>query len=238
MRTSKVVELLRAQGRQVSVYKRPDGGLRITKIDGIKFTLSEGNNFARQLVGEDLGRTMYEQRRRASIPALEGKRRQKAKRPSLTIRKKDTSEIKRQKQQVKRALRKARKSMKTKKISAEQVVKKIKREGYSKTAKGLLNTARHEAGLAYAGQVVALRDFVAVVYEMANLDSSKETSLLDSNREWFADAYISFAYNALYEIQKGIKEGRDYSILYTMSLEVLDAINEGIAEGKTIYNSL
>lgn len=238
MRTSKIVSLLREQGHRVSVYKRPDGGIRITSIDGVKFSLSEGNNFGRELVNAPVSSKSYTQRRKASQYAVEGKKRQRLKMPSLTIRKKDTAKQKKEKQAVKKALAKARKvSGEKHRISAEQVVKKVKREGYSKTASSLLNTARHEAGLSYDSQVDALVEFLVMVFQSANLDYSNERSVILSNKEAFSDKFILIIYSDLYEVQKKLKEGASQEQLITLKTEVQRDIAAAVREGREIYNA-
>lgn len=236
MKTAKVVELLRQQGHKVSTYKRPDGGIRITKIDGIKFSLSDGNAFGRELVNAPQSVQEYTQRRKASQYALEGKKRQKAKMPSLTIRKSDSAKRKKEKRAVKRALQKARKVMRESAPTTEQISKKIKREGYTRTATKLLNTARHTAGLSYPEQVDSLRDYLMMVFEQAGMDYSNEVALLNANREHFADKFIKLAYEDLYELQKAVRDGRP-QLLEGLRAQVSQALAQGALQGYEIYKS-
>ncbi len=239
MRTSKVVEQLRNQGHKVSVYKRPDGGIRITKIDGIKFTLSEGNAFARELIGKPSSAASHEQRQKARQEALKGKKRQKAKMPSLTIRKGDSAERRREKRELKKAVQKARKVLRksNKKLGAEQISKKIKREGYKKAASRILNTARHEAGLAYEAHVTALIDYMKMVYKEAGLDCEYEVAILNQNKEHFADSFIKIVYQDIYQIVKGVREGWDTAIINSLTIQVTNDVNAGVQEGLDIYNT-
>lgn len=54
MRIKQVIETLREKGFNVSFYKRKDGGIRITRINGQTFRGSQGNTEARKIVGTDL----------------------------------------------------------------------------------------------------------------------------------------------------------------------------------------
>ena len=180
MTIKKVVEALRAQGHKVKVYVRPDGGQRITKIDGLKFSVSgnEGNDFGRGLIGDTLTKKQYEQRRTIQPLAQEGKQatitpfyvnkkgrkvtRKNAKKPqSLTIRKGDTA----QEKAIKRRIRKLRKKLKEhgQKTTAKILRGRIKRYGLEDTLKVLANKTRKDAGIAYPASVESYEDYLIMV---------------------------------------------------------------------------
>lgn len=63
MKLIKVVEKLRAEGHTVTTKKRTDGGIKITSIDGVKFSGIKGNTTARAMSGEKLSTQQLAQRR-------------------------------------------------------------------------------------------------------------------------------------------------------------------------------
>lgn len=63
MKLIKVVEKLKAEGHQVTIKKRTDGGIKITSIDGVKFSGIKGNTTARAMTGEKLSTQQLAQRR-------------------------------------------------------------------------------------------------------------------------------------------------------------------------------
>lgn len=233
MTIKKVVEALRAQGHKVKVYVRPDGGQRITKIDGIKFSVSgnEGNDFGRGLIGDTLTKKQYEQRRTIQPLAQEGKQatitpfyvnkkgrkvtRKNAKKPqSLTIRKGDTA----QEKAIKRRIRKLRKKLKEhgQKTTAKVLRGRIKRYGLEDTLKVLANKTRKDAGIAYPASVESYEDYLIMVqgrYGYASLDSlvRNVTSILELNKRRLSDVLFSGdmsrgIYPIIYEVEKICKD--------------------------------
>lgn len=233
MTIKKVVEALRAQGHKVKVYVRPDGGQRITKIDGIKFSVSgnEGNDFGRGLIGDTLTKKQYEQRRTIQPLAQEGKQatitpfyvnkkgrkvtRKNAKKPqSLTIRKGDTA----QEKAIKRRIRKLRKKLKEhgQKTTAKVLRGRIKRYGLEDTLKVLANKTRKDAGIAYPASVESYEDYLIMVqgrYGYVSLDSlvRNVTNFLELNKRRLADVLFSGdmsrgIYPIIYEVEKICKD--------------------------------
>ena len=233
MTIKKVVEALRAQGHKVKVYVRPDGGQRITKIDGIKFAVggNEGNDFGRGLIGDSLTKKQYEQRRTIQPLAQEGKQatitpfyvnkkgrkvtRKNAKKPqSLTIRKGDTA----QEKAIKRRIRKLRKKLKEhgQKTTAKVLRGRIKRYGLEDTLKVLANKTRKDAGIAYPASVESYEDYLIMVqgrYGYASLDSlvRNVTNVLELNKRRLADVLFSGdmsrgIYPIIYEVEKICKD--------------------------------
>lgn len=233
MTIKKVVEALRAQGHKVKVYVRPDGGQRITKIDGLKFSVSgnEGNDFGRGLIGDTLTKKQYEQRRTIQPLAQEGKQatitpfyvnkkgrkvtRKNAKKPqSLTIRKGDTA----QEKAIKRRIRKLRKKLKEhgQKTTAKVLRGRIKRYGLEDTLKVLANKTRKDAGIAYPASVESYEDYLIMVqgrYGYASLDSlvRNVTSILELNKRRLSDVLFSGdmsrgIYPIIYEVEKICKD--------------------------------
>lgn len=57
---------LERRGYKVTFYRRPDGAIRISSINGQHYKLSEGNKAARSITGKYLSRKQITQRRKAS----------------------------------------------------------------------------------------------------------------------------------------------------------------------------
>lgn len=249
MTGKQVAENLREEGHKIEVYVRPDGGIRITKIDGIKFSKSnsDGVNFARGLLGENLSKKAYEQRRANEQATREGKQRQRMKYPTLTIRKCDTPETRKKKLAVKRKLRKARRH---RKVNMRQVSQKLRREGYEKTITSLENIAKHDAGLAYESAVEALADFTKEILEQAGeeMRAARCFDKLVANKQAFPDASIVATYDTLYDVQQTIhymaasatdQEAADWLARLTMQCKTVEhTIDDGVTEGKELYKNL
>lgn len=245
MRAIDVVKLMRSKGHKITIYKRPDGGIRVTGIDGIKFSSSnsEGINFLRESAKINISEKAYRQKRANEQVAREGKQRQKMKYPSLTIRKGDSKSVRQMKRRTKNALKRARKYRKT---NMRQVSQRIRREGYERTIEALDNIARKESGLAYAKNVENLADFVLITLESAwRTAKGRELHLhLIHNSETFLDTAIGYCNEVLYDIQKIVRESEQGD--GTMNMAQIDAlimqlsatIEDGIREGKKIYKDL
>lgn len=65
-----IVDEYKAQGHIVFYERRNDGGIRITRIDGLKFSGTKGNSFLRYITGNQLSQSQIEQRKK---PAEERK---------------------------------------------------------------------------------------------------------------------------------------------------------------------
>ena len=65
-----IVDEYKAQGHIVFYERRNDGGIRITRIDGLKFSGTKGNSFLRYITGNQLSQKQIEQRKK---PAEERK---------------------------------------------------------------------------------------------------------------------------------------------------------------------
>lgn len=182
MTTRKIVEELEKQGHNVKVYERPDGGLRITEIDGIKFPSSnnKGNDFARNLLNEHLSEKQKKHIRENLPKAQEGKQRTKLpsrarrnpknpkkpytppKKPqSFSPRKGDTEEEK----ELKRKIRNIRNKLGRRGFITDINILwlSLQRDGLQRLYEKLVHIARKQAGLAYPKAVDALHDYIQVM---------------------------------------------------------------------------
>lgn len=245
MKAIDIVKKLRSEGHKISIYKRPDGGIRVTKVDGIKFSKgnSEGTNYIRELAKVNLSEKQYTQRRKNEQAARDGKRRQKAKMPSLTFRKGDSKETRKNKRAVKKALKRARKY---RTVNMRQVSQRLKREGYGSTIKALENISRKESGLAYPANVDNLGDFIKMVLADAGQTTKGETiaNKCYRNNQWFADTGIQRANSVLYMIQKVLRDAwaGDGSINMTEIIGLINQLNTiiemAIIDGERIYKDI
>lgn len=74
MNVKKMISALTAKGYNVGVYHRPDGGVRITSINGVKYGSSggAGNNAARKILGVSLTAKQKAQRSIAGKASAKG----------------------------------------------------------------------------------------------------------------------------------------------------------------------
>lgn len=91
MQVRDMVQALTNQGHLVTYYIRPDGGLRITSIDGQRFSISgnAGNDAARKMLGTSLTAQQKSQRATAAVEAAKGHKVSPMK-PKLTGKEKKT----------------------------------------------------------------------------------------------------------------------------------------------------
>lgn len=183
MTTRKIVKELAKQGHKVKVYERPDGGLRITEIDGIKFPSSnnKGNDFARNLLNEHLSEKQKKHIRENLPKAQEGKQQTKKppktrrdprnpKKPlkapktkpqSLSPRRTDTRAEKR----LKNKIRRIRHMLKVHGVTTDldTIWQSLHRDGLQRLYEKLAHVARKEAGLVYPKAVDTLISYIEVV---------------------------------------------------------------------------
>lgn len=135
---NKVVYLLREQGHSVETYRRPDGGVRITAIDGMRFAKSgaEGNNLGRSMTGTFMSKAQTIQRKRANRAVIRFTAKQK-------------KIIQKAQRQVKKA---SKKQGDTYRLKAKAIKQNIKRVGWKAALKTIKNVLRHKLGGAYEAE--------------------------------------------------------------------------------------
>lgn len=132
---NKVIYQLREQGHSVETYRRPDGGVRIIGIDGMKFAKSgaEGNNLGRSMTGTFMSKAQISQRRKANkavIRFTESQRRI----------------VKKAQRMVKKIGKKTKDSYR---LLAKNLKQRIKKEGWKAAKKAISNILIHKQGGAY-----------------------------------------------------------------------------------------
>lgn len=74
MTIRQIINVMKQVGYDVSFYVRKDGGIRITKINGQRFTGSKGNVRAREITGEQLSEARSKQLKKiAPTESMKGK---------------------------------------------------------------------------------------------------------------------------------------------------------------------
>lgn len=137
-----VVDYLRGRGVNITFKERPDGSLRITSIDGIRYAGSEGNNKARERAGMDMTAAQKEQRRKAQPKAVEGT---KLKEPSLTIKERERLRVENRKRQ----------KLGLESLTAKQARQAKKDDGNLRAMlKRSANARIHAAGYAYRASIL------------------------------------------------------------------------------------
>lgn len=223
MRTINVVKALRNQGHSVSYVTRVDGGVRIYSVDGIKFSKSnsDGNNFARELADLNLTAKQYSQRRESGGVALKlSKARKTQNLPSLSVRKADKSKTRKQKVDLRKAVRKLNKLRKEHGQKAFDPVKlrqRIRRHGYGETLKSVKNIMLKNAGIAYPRATESFREYLDELNGRYNhvrlselIDRVKDA--LDSANNLIMDSTLKHLYEEFYDIEKQLRDGDGKSV--------------------------
>lgn len=145
MQVRDMVQALTDKGHLVTYYVRPDGGLRITSIDGERFSISgnAGNERARKILGTSLSARQKSQRATAALEAKQG---------HLV-----TSQKPRLSKSEKKALKKANVALK--KLGKEKIGAKQARQSRGRSTstkefvRKLKSQVRHHIGIAYSKNV-------------------------------------------------------------------------------------
>lgn len=137
-----VVDYLRGRGVNITFRERPDGSLRITSIDGIRYAGSEGNNKAREEAGMEMSAAQKEQRRKAQPKAVEGTKLKEE--PSLTTKERERLRIENKK----------RRKVGLEGLTAKQARRAKKDDGNLRAMlKRSANARIHAAGYAYRASI-------------------------------------------------------------------------------------
>ena len=197
-----VVGQLRRQGHRITYKVRKDGSIRITSIDGRKFSsrLSQGNMAARAMAGKPMSERALHQRKQYSSRIKNKK-----------IPKKKTTlspELRRALRRTQRAIRKAKQgTASTGTVSAANVRRVVEEEGEEVALRKMERAIRYFQGYAYEENVDALLARVKQVGEgLARGDRALAKRMkelyktIESKREVFREAWILPIRNIIYDI--------------------------------------
>lgn len=190
MTTRQLVSELQQRGSTVKYTIRKDGGIRITNIDGVRYTGSTGNIVARSLVGVKLSERRTKQLEKIRI---------QGNKPTRTLSEAETKELRK----TQRLLRKLGKGTTTKKSFLEFRQK----EGSERAFQSLKNIQRWARGIAYEGQAYALAERL---YKGSALSDNPEkwramaekVIRLAKNEKLTNDQVVEI-YNKMYRIEEG-----------------------------------
>lgn len=190
MTTRQLVSTLQQKGYSVKYTVRKDGGIRITNIDGVRYTGSIGNTVARNLIG-----TKLSERRAKQLEKIT----KQGNKPTRTLSDIETKELRK----TQRLLRKLGKGTTTKKSFLEFRQK----EGSARALQSLKNIQRWAKGIAYEGQAYALAERL---YKGASLSDNPEKwrAMADkvirlAKNEKLTNDQVVEIYNTMYRIEEG-----------------------------------
>lgn len=220
MTLRKIVESMRAKGVKVDYYVRKDGSIRITRINGAKYSprRSEGNIALRAMAGQSLSERKKTQQTR-QLSSIAAKRPKKA--STYARRPRKTPLSKEIKAQIRRVQRLARKNATDKEryatVTTKTVRGHIEAMGEEKTLRHLKRLELHFRGLAYPEAILALADRLA---DMGNKTGSMRVLELSMKvrRAAYANVITETSLQAIlakcYDTERAINagEGQDVQI--------------------------
>ena len=141
---------LKKRGHKVKFTVRKDGSIRITEIDGVKYPASQGNAYARQILGVQLSGRRQAQLDKISLP--KGKKRKKKGKAEPSEEEKDL------RKRTKRVQRIWRENKQEGTISWKNVEWTLHHFGYREAKERLEQSERYAKGLAYPANLQAYCD--------------------------------------------------------------------------------
>ena len=205
-----IVGQLRRQGHRIIYKVRKDGSIRITSIDGRKFSsrLSQGNMTARAMAGKPMSERALHQRRQYSN-RIRKHRIPKKKRAPLS------PELKKAIRRAQRVIRKATQGGKTVgTISTANVRHVLENEGEEAAINKLERAVRYFQGYAYEENVDALLMRVHMLQNQFRQSDAAVAAQLErlygkilAKRAVFREAWINPTYTVLYDIERAGARG-------------------------------
>ena len=201
MQIKEIIKELQDLGMSVSFYKRKDGGIRITRINGETFRGSTGNQKARSIVGATLSEAQTRALAKLTTPKGKGSynKRRKAALDEET------------KKRIKRLQRQYRKSGKKEGKPTQRNYRYILKTKGKKEADRLLAQAeRRILGLAYTENVDALLSRIASdLYKKKDKAMKEAYNKIKEYRENFKEKWIPWIYEILYDWERGLISGEE-----------------------------
>lgn len=205
MTIKNIIKELEDIGYNVSFYKRKDGGIRITRINGETFKGSSGNKKARNIVGATLTEAQARALGRLKTPTGKGSYNKRRKAPI-------DEETKKQIQKLQRIYRKSGKTEGKPTIRNYRYI--LKTKGKKEADRLLKQSERRILGYAYTENVDALLSRLAM--DISKLEGKEDVSYLRraydkilSMRESFPDKKIYPIYEILYDLERHFIEAPD-----------------------------
>ena len=194
MTTKELITALRGKGHKVTARKRTDGGWIITKIDRTKYIGAEGNQKAREILGEKISAKTLSQYRDNVSSYIRGKKKQR------------TLE-ERVKAELRKVQRVWRKNKVQGKITALNVKRHIAEYGMEEAMNYLKRQTRYGQGYAYDKNVEYLAQYVEEMSESIENEELKEqaktcASIIRAYTDSFKDQWIPIIYSIWYKVRE------------------------------------
>lgn len=183
MKLLDVVKKLQSKGTSIKYRIRPDGGIVITEVEGVKFKAKKGNVFVRELSGVKLTEKQQNiiNKNRRTLPVL-----------SKTVQRKIAK--------AQRAWRSGTHG-KQGKITTKRVRKNIELFGEEQALKSLEQQERYSKGYAYYENIDHLIDRLSGYLP----DTEGLIAKIESKRDRFRDEWISDINDIFYAVDQGKK---------------------------------
>ena len=212
MRIKDVIKELESIGYNVSFYKRKDGGIRITRINGETFRGSSGNQKARTIVGTTLSEAQVRALGKLKTPKGKGSYNKRRKAPL-------DEETKKRIQKLQRQYRKSGKAEGKPTIRNYRYV--LKTKGKKEADRLLRQSERRILGLAYTENVDYLLIRIKQILDKFPSNSLKSAyNRIKDLRENFLEKWIQ----EIYALGTQSEIGLDISAGYMTSEELGDKI--------------
>lgn len=195
-----VVQKLQSQGHRVKFHRRKDGGIVITRINGISFRGKTGNVRAREMAGVELSLARKVQLERIRTPKKQWGHKKQAPLPK---------EIIKQMRKVQKEWRKTHPDIRGT-ISTSNVRYYYSQYGEEKTLEAIDKALRYAQGYAYIENVLIIIERINQdlykddVSEMREVIEIMQNKILVFKEEWIAPIY-----RALYDWERDITDGKE-----------------------------
>ena len=195
---TQIVRELQSRGHVVDFYVRKDGGILIRQIDSERFSGASGNARARQMAGVEISEARSKQLKYAT-------------RSRKGIKNIPDDAIRERYREVKKKWNKAFKSKEGKPHPAgyfgwRRIQYTYKMYGKEETMRRISEAERYASGLAYSKNVQLLATFTrnaGTMYKSPELIQLADD--IEANAYTIRDEWIQPAYDALYQLNKGVE---------------------------------
>lgn len=199
-----LVNKLTIEGNNIKYRVRPDGGIIVTEINGVKYSGASGNAIVRTMTGAKLSEARRVQLQRIKPPKKVAP--QKRRKPEL-----DT-EIKKELRRVQRKIRQRRKETGkfTGTVTTSNIRWTLEHEGKRAALEKLRQANRYASGLAYDANIDALIGYIAEVAAKFQGSPSDYTAFLEliekinRARDRIREEDILPTYQILYQLNNGV----------------------------------
>lgn len=199
-----IVQQLRAAGIKITLYERPDGGILIRSIDGVKFTGAQGNKRAREMLGVELSAAQQTQLASAMTTRLSRRRPL----PDYIMKK-----VRR----TQRYWRKYKPEVSKGRITMKKVRYSYMHYGAEETIRRLSAAERYARGLAYDVNIeYFLQRLNAVIYS-GYVDNNTQLNELytirdaiNAKRITITEVQLKELIEAMYMLEQALAEGDEF----------------------------